>query len=759
MTSVLLRSAAPPAEPAGRPGVAPRLAAAVGAGLLLELAFAPVGVRPLAVLAVAGLTLAVRDLPVRWAALAGLLFGLAFFLPLLHWSGAVAGWPAWLALALIEAAYLVPLAAALALVGRLPGWPVTGAGLWVAQEAVRDRLPLGGFAWGRLAFSQDAGPLTGLAALGGAPLVTFAVALLGGLLALLVTRPPRRALLASVGPALALLLVGLLLPTPTAGPTARVALVQGDVPRLGLDAYAQRAAVLRAHVAATHRLAADVRAGRVRAPELVLWPENGSDLDPYTDPAAYALIDGAVRDVGVPTLVGAVINGPGDRVRNVGIVWDPRAGPGQQYVKQHLVPFGEYMPLRSTLRRISSKVDLVPRDFAPGDRPGALQVGPVRVADVICFEVADDGLVRDAVRTGGRLLVVQTNNATFGRSAESAQQLAMARLRAVEHDRSTLVVATSGISAVIRPDGRVAQRSQIFTATTLVADVALRGDVTPATRAGCAARAAARGVGRGRGRRRRGPPGGSMTGLDRVLVVMPTYDERDNLPLTAARLHASCPQVQLLVVDDDSPDGTGRVADELAAHEPWVQVLHRTTKAGLGAAYIAGFGWAREHDVDVVVEMDADGSHAPEQLPRLLAALEHADVVLGSRWVPGGRVVDWPRSRVLLSRGGNAWTRLMLGLPLADATGGFRAYRREVLDALPLDRVASQGYCFQVDLVWRAWRAGARVVEVPIIFVERQRGHSKMSRQIVVEALWRVTWWGLTSQRSHRRPARQAVPR
>ena len=138
--------------------------------------------------------------------------------------------------------------------------------------------------------------------------------------------------------------------------------------------------------------------------------------------------------------------------------------------------------------------------------------------------------------------------------------------------------------------------------------------------------------------------------------------------------------MQLLVVDDDSPDGTGRVADELAAHEPWVQVLHRTTKAGLGAAYIAGFGWAREHDVDVVVEMDADGSHAPEQLLRLLAALEHADVVLGSRWVPGGRVVDWPRSRVLLSRGGNAWTRLMLGLPLADATGGFRAYRREVLE-------------------------------------------------------------------------------
>lgn len=244
-----------------------------------------------------------------------------------------------------------------------------------------------------------------------------------------------------------------------------------------------------------------------------------------------------------------------------------------------------------------------------------------------------------------------------------------------------------------------------------------------------------------------------MSGLDRVLVVVPTYDERENLPLIAARLHAACPHVDLLVVDDDSPDGTGRLADELAATRPWLHVLHRTAKAGLGAAYTAGFAWAREHAYDVVVEMDADGSHAPEQLPDLLAALEHADVVLGSRWVPGGRVVDWPRSRELLSRGGNAWTRLALGLPLADATGGYRAYRREVLDALPLDTVASQGYCFQVDLAWRAWRAGWRVVEVPITFVERARGTSKMSRAIVLEALWRVTWWGVTSRRSHDRLA------
>ena len=236
----------------------------------------------------------------------------------------------------------------------------------------------------------------------------------------------------------------------------------------------------------------------------------------------------------------------------------------------------------------------------------------------------------------------------------------------------------------------------------------------------------------------------------RVLVIVPTYDEAENLEPIAARLRAAVPTADLLVVDDDSPDGTGRIADRLAAEDERVHVLHRTDKAGLGAAYIAGFAWAREHGYDVAVEMDADGSHSPEQLPRLLEALADADVVLGSRWVPGGEVVNWPRSRELLSRGGNAYTRVMLGLPLRDATGGYRAYRRTVLDSLPLDRVASQGYCFQVDLAWQAWRAGYEVVEVPITFVERERGTSKMSRSIVAEALWRVTWWGLRSRRSRR---------
>ena len=241
-----------------------------------------------------------------------------------------------------------------------------------------------------------------------------------------------------------------------------------------------------------------------------------------------------------------------------------------------------------------------------------------------------------------------------------------------------------------------------------------------------------------------------MSTIGRVLVVVPTYDEVENLPLITRRLRSAVPTADLLVVDDNSPDGTGELADGLAAADPSVHVLHRAGKQGLGAAYLAGFAWAREHGYDVVVEMDADGSHAPEQLPRLLAALEDADLVLGSRWVEGGEVVNWPRSREVLSRGGNLWTRVALGLPLKDATGGFRAYRREVLDKVATPAVASQGYCFQVDLAWQTWRAGYRVVEVPITFVKRELGTSKMSRAIVLEALWRVTLWGVTSRRSRR---------
>ncbi len=228
-----------------------------------------------------------------------------------------------------------------------------------------------------------------------------------------------------------------------------------------------------------------------------------------------------------------------------------------------------------------------------------------------------------------------------------------------------------------------------------------------------------------------------------VLVCIPTYDEAANIARIVGRVRAAVPDAHILVADDNSPDGTGQLADELAAEDDHVHVLHRPGKQGLGAAYLDAFAWALDRGYDVIVEMDADGSHRPEQLPSLLAEIDSgADLVLGSRWVAGGRVVNWPRRREVLSRGGNTYARLALGVPLHDATGGYRAFTAASLKALDLQGVESQGYCFQVDLARRAVAAGLRVVEVPITFVEREAGVSKMNGGIVGEALWRVTVWG-----------------
>lgn len=234
--------------------------------------------------------------------------------------------------------------------------------------------------------------------------------------------------------------------------------------------------------------------------------------------------------------------------------------------------------------------------------------------------------------------------------------------------------------------------------------------------------------------------------LGRILVVLPTYNEAANLDWIVGRLRAEVPEADVLVVDDDSPDGTGRLADRLASADAGVQVLHRRSKEGLGAAYVAGFRVALEAGYDVVAEMDADGSHQPAQLPALLAALRDADLVIGSRWVPGGSVVNWPWRRRALSVGGNAYTRLLLGIPVRDATAGFRVFRRTTLKAIDLTAVRSQGYVFQTDLAYRTVRAGLRVREVPIEFVERVRGSSKMTTRIAAESLLRITRWGLAER-------------
>jgi dolichol-phosphate mannosyltransferase len=236
-------------------------------------------------------------------------------------------------------------------------------------------------------------------------------------------------------------------------------------------------------------------------------------------------------------------------------------------------------------------------------------------------------------------------------------------------------------------------------------------------------------------------------GVGRVLVVVPTYNEADNIRLIVDRVRRSAPAVDVLIADDNSPDGTGAIADEMAAADLQIHVLHRPGKHGLGAAYVAGFGWARQREYDAVVEMDADGSHAPEELPKLLDALVNADAVIGSRWTSGGKVVNWPAHRLILSRGGNIYIRMILGMGVKDATGGYRAYRMNVIEKVDVGTVASQGYSFQVELTWRTHQHGFRIVEVPITFAERERGASKMSGNIVKEAMWRVTVWGVRARR------------
>ena len=491
------------------------LLAAAG-GLLLVLAYPGYDLTFLAVLAPAALALAVRGQRFRSGLWLGLVMGLAFFVPLLSWSGIYVGPVPWLALATLEAAHVALLGGATALVSGLRWWPVWAAALWVADEALRGRFLLDGFPWGRLGFSQTEGPLLALAAYGGVPLVTFAVALTGTLLAAAALAVHRarsaagddatRAWRTAAGTAAAVLVVPALgalawLPLPGSsltegGPTTTVAVIQGNVPRAGLDFNAQRRAVLDNHVQETLDLAADVAAGEEAQPDVVIWPENSSDIDPYRNSDAARQIQRAATAIDAPVLVGAVVQGPGRFISNTAIVWDPDSGPGDTYVKRHPVPFGEYVPARSFFRNFSDDIDRVTDQYA-GDEVGVLDLGDARIGDLICFEVVYDGLVRDVVDDGAGMLVVQTNNATFGYTDESEQQLAMSRLRAVEFGRTVAVAATSGISAIVAPDGTVVRSSSLFSPAVFVEEIAQRDSVTVAQRLGAAPEGALTALGAG----------------------------------------------------------------------------------------------------------------------------------------------------------------------------------------------------------------------------------------------------------------------
>jgi apolipoprotein N-acyltransferase len=468
-------------------------------GLLTWSAFPDLGWWYAAAPGMALLFLAMRRDSARWNALLGLLWGLAFFVPLLTWADDAVGVVPWLALSVAEAGFV-------ALFGAAWSWARRGEAvwrraslqlvvfvvLWVAVEELRSLWPFGGFPWGRLAFSQADSPVLALARLGGAPLVSAVVAAAGAALALAWLAARRFALLpviGRVGTAVALVVVGLLVPMDTRAEdgTLLVGAVQGNVAEPGLHAFDQRREVLDNHLEGTRLLLDQVQPGDL---DVVLWPENGTDIDPQVDPQAAADIDAAAQAVGAPLLIGTIEYPKSGGRYNTALLWEPGEGPVAEYSKQRPAPFAEYIPLRDLVRPFSSAVDLVQHDMIAGTEPGVIPLESerlgrtVQIGDVICFEVAYDGIVRESVREGAEILVVQTNNASFGFSPESTQQLAMSRLRAVELGRATVQVSTVGVSAVISPNGTIAQDTELFTPDQLVARLPLRQSLTPAAALG-----------------------------------------------------------------------------------------------------------------------------------------------------------------------------------------------------------------------------------------------------------------------------------
>jgi apolipoprotein N-acyltransferase len=489
-----------PARPAApRPLLRLRLALplALVSGLVLAAAFAPMGIWPCAVAGPALLVVALWGRSLRGAFAVGLVFGLAFFFLLLFWVVNLA-WFAWAALAIASALIFAVFAVAQRLLLRLRWWPLAVAGWWVAAEAFRDRWPWGGFPWGRLAMSQAGLPTQGWAAIGGAPAATFVVALTGSTLAWAVitaltgdkSRRRRRAAVAAaavaaVAAASCLPAALPLDPVPANAKTAEVAAIQGNVPRArSLQAQLDDLTVTLNHVRATDKLAGQVAAGTADRPDLVIWPENSTSIDPTLYPPLYEEIASAASAIDRPILVGAVLQNP---LRNAGVLWLPGTGPATIYVKRRLVPFGEYIPFRNLISKITSLTQLQPVDFVPGHKTVVFNVGQIRLGDVICFEVAFDDMVRSEVAAGANLLSVQSNDATYerdGDTGESGQQLAMARIRAVEFDRAVVVSSTTGYSAIVAPDGKLITSSGTWQQAELEARVPLLTSSTLAERAG-----------------------------------------------------------------------------------------------------------------------------------------------------------------------------------------------------------------------------------------------------------------------------------
>ncbi|RSN06829.1 apolipoprotein N-acyltransferase [Nonomuraea sp. WAC 01424] len=481
-------------------------------GALLYTAFPPLDWWLCAPLGIGLITGSLYRARPRRAAWLGYLAAAVFLFPTLAWVRTI-GDDVWLMLVATESVFYAVMAALAALVFRLRLWPLWFGTLWVAMEWARSLVPIGGFPWARVAFSQGESLFTPYAALGGAPLVSFAVTLSGALLAHAVLVRPSTALRRAVPAALALAVPVLTLALPRPGDEGRsvnVGIVQGNVPGRGMNPLGDEpAVVLRNHAEETKRLADAVRAGRLPKPDLVVLPENSTDIDPYTSAFARGVIDESVKYVGVPTLVGAVVAIGEEQRATRSLVWDPATGPGAYYDKQHLVPFGEYTPFKEIVLALWERANLVGRQSVPGTKPGDLKLGPVTIGAVNCYEVAYDDTVRGTVRAGGTPLVVQTNNASYALSNLPPQQLAMSKLRAVEHNRAVVTAATTGISAFVTPDGKVSWQTRELVPDMNVVTVPVRTQETIATKVGelpewalMVMGAAAVGVAVWRGRRR-----------------------------------------------------------------------------------------------------------------------------------------------------------------------------------------------------------------------------------------------------------------
>jgi apolipoprotein N-acyltransferase len=709
-----------------------------------------------------------RTSPAR-GALVGLVFGLVYYGILLYWIlpfGAIA----WVPLVISQAAYAAGFGALLPLLWR-EDRPVrsalAAAALWTALDWVRAVWPIGGFTWGALGNTQhDNDLLLPLASITGVWGVTFAVVLAGGLalgaLGRLRAAPRWAGALVAAGLAATSLPAVIALPE-AAGPSLEIAVVQGNVPReLAHDRLLQSEVVGENHIRLHRELASD-------PPDLAVWPENALDRDPAGDPALAGRVAGSIGAVGSPTLVGAITDAPGDRYYNQVLLYSGQGRLEGRYTKTHLVPFGEYVPFRSLLGW-TDRYRPTSRDLAPGNRLRLFEVDGVAVATPICFENVFPDLFRRFVSMGAEVVVLTTNDSSFLDTVASREHVIMSEVRAVETGRWVVQGAISGESAVIDPRGRVLVRTGLFEQTILRYSVPGSNALTLYTRWGdwfpwvcgavIAGALAAVWVSRRRvGRRAVPPPAGEWEAADdpaspaspapiaggaepRTLVIVPTFNEAETIGAVLTGV-LRAPNVHVLVIDDGSPDGTGDLVAAVAAREPRVRLIRRPTKRGLASAYLLGFRTALAEGYDVVVEMDADLSHSPEELPRLLGAVATKDLVVGSRYVPGGAVTNWGLARRALSRAGNRYARMVLGLPVADSTSGFRAFRRSALERLLSEGVHSDGYGFQIELAYRAWRSGLSITEVPITFREREHGRSKLSRRIVFEALLRVAQWGL----------------